>query len=121
VTRAGDWIVYTPPAGFTSPDSFTYTVTDGHNPPVTGTVSVLVNPDLVPSPNLLLTDLGNGSFLLRFDGIPGKIYRIQYAENLSAPVWQTLGSNTADPFGAFSFTDTPPAGSPERFYRSIYP
>jgi streptogramin lyase len=121
VYPGGDWVFYTPPAGLTSDDSFTYLVADGHFALATGTVTIRVNPDLVPSPNLVLIDQGNGSFLLRFDGIPGTIYRIQYAQNLSAPVWQTLGSNMADPFGTFVFTDTPPAGSPERFYRSIYP
>ena len=33
---------YLPPAGFTGNDTFTYTVSDGQNPPVTGTVTIHV-------------------------------------------------------------------------------
>ncbi len=35
-------VVYTPDAGYSGPDSFTYTVSDGTNPPVSATVSITV-------------------------------------------------------------------------------
>jgi hypothetical protein len=119
ISRTGDWIHYTPAVGFTNDDSFTYTIEDSYSAQATATVTVRATIDVVPAPNLVLTDLGNGSFLMEFDGIPGKTYRIQYAETL--PDWQTLGSSTADDAGMFDYTDTPPPGTPARFYRSVYP
>jgi len=121
ITLNGEWVLYTPPAGFTNNDSFTYTIADSYNAVAMGTVLVRIKTDSVPSANLLITDLRNGSYLLRFDGIPGKTYRLEYAEDVYLRNWQTLGSSTADPFGAFEFTDTPPSGSPLRYYRSVYP
>ncbi|MBI5383958.1 MAG: Ig-like domain repeat protein [Verrucomicrobia bacterium] len=121
ITRSGDLAFYTPPVGFTNEDSFTYTIADSYNAPATGTVLVRINVDPVPSPNLRVADLGNGSYLLRFDGIPGRNYRIQYTEDVNVRNWQPLGSAAADPAGTFEFTDTPPLGSPPRSYRSVYP
>ena len=56
----------------------------------TGTVIVQVKNDVVPSPNLLLTNLGNGTYSLRFDGIPGLTYRIEYTDGLAPPDWQAM-------------------------------
>jgi hypothetical protein len=121
VTWSDDWIFYTPVPGFTNVDAFTYTIADSHNAQATGTVLIQVKEDVVPSPNLLLTNLGNGSYRLRFDGIPGMTYRIECTDNLLPPAWQPLGSATADPAGQFEYVDTPPPGWPERYYRSVYP
>lgn len=44
VTQDGDKLVYTPAAGFTGEDSFTYTVSDGKGGSDTATVYVLVTP-----------------------------------------------------------------------------
>ncbi len=120
VSRQGEWIHYTPPAGFTNNDSFTYQITDNRGEPVTGIVNVVASTD-PPSPNLSVTDLGNGSYRIRFDGVPGLTYRIEYTPALNPPQWQTLGSRTADPNGMFEIMDTPPPGFGQRFYRSVYP
>ena len=48
-------------------------------------------------------------------------YRIERNENLDNPLWVQLGSATADASGVFQFIDTPPIGSPRRYYRSVYP
>jgi glucose/arabinose dehydrogenase len=121
VSREGEWIHYTPPSGFTNDDAFTYQITDNNSDPVTGTVNVLVTSDPLPSPNLTVTDLGNGSYRIRFDGIPDVTYRVEYTPTLSPPQWQTLGSRTADANGMYELIDTPPAGFGQRFYRSVYP
>jgi hypothetical protein len=63
----------------------------------------------VPSPNVMIQNLGNGTCRIRFDGIPGETYRIQYTENLQVPDWQLLGSATADDSGEVQIIDTPPA------------
>jgi hypothetical protein len=121
VSRQGDWIYYNPQPGFTNEDAFTYQITDSRSDPVTGNVNVLVNDDEVPSPNLAVTDLGNGSYRIRFDGIPDLTYRIEYTPTLDPPQWQSLGSRTADQNGMFEIIDTPPSGFGQRFYRSVYP
>jgi len=121
ITRNGDWIHYAPPEGFTSEDEFTYTIADSRGQTAIGTVQVTIKVDTVPSPNLAITDLGNGSFLIRFDAIPDKTYRIEYTEDMNTPDWQTLGSGTADEVGILEYLDTPPGGTPRRFYRSVYP
>jgi len=122
LSQSNGWVIYVPPAGFTNGDSFTYTISDGWGAPVSGTVTINVQVDNTPSPNLEITNLGNGSYLIRFDGIPGRTYRIEYVEALDdSPQWQTLASGTADEFGVFEYVDTPPQGSPMRYYRSIYP
>jgi hypothetical protein len=119
VVRIGGWVFYTPASGFTNADTFTYTIGDGFGAPVTGTVTVNIRVDNGLSLNLMISDLGNGSYAIRGDGIPGRAYRIQYAEDLDSPNWQTLGTEVADPFGVFTFTDT--NVSAQRFYRSVFP
>ena len=122
VTRDGEWVYYTPPPGFTSADSFTYTVSDGFGGTATGTVTVNVKLDSGVTRNIAaIQDLGNGTFRITFNGIPGRTYTIQYTERLNPPdtVWNTLGPATADGVGVFIFNDT--AGPAARFYRSAYP
>jgi hypothetical protein len=119
VVQSDGWLYYTPATGFAGEDSFTYTISDGRGTPVTGTVSVVVEEDLVPSPNLTVTELGEGSYLIQGNGVPGKSYRIQYTESMGTPTWITLGTATANTVGAFEYNDTTAVG--QRFYRSIYP
>jgi len=121
ITRAGDWIHYAPAARLTLADSFGYTIADSRGVTTRGTVLVVVRNDGLPSQNLAITDRGDGSYLIRFDGIPGITYRIERNEDLDNPLWVQLGSATADAFGVFQFIDTPPIGSPRRYYRSVYP
>lgn len=121
ISREGDWIYYVHRAGLTDEDTFTYEITDGRSAPVTGIVNVLIDPGQVPSPNLQVTDLGNGSYRIRFDGVPDLTYRIEYTPTLNPLQWQTLGSETADANGLFEIIDTPPPGFGQRFYRSAYP
>lgn len=121
ITRAGDWIHYAPAARLALADSFGYTIADSRGVATRGTVLVVVRNDELPSQNLFITDRGDGSYLIRFDGIPGITYRIERNEDLDNPLWIQLGSATADAFGAFQFIDTPPIGSPRRYYRSVYP
>lgn len=121
VTRDGDWIYYTPAARLVLVDAFNYTIADSRGATAQGTVLVTVRNDELPSQNLILTDRGDGSYLIRFDGIPGFTYRIEWNSNVDDPQWQALGSATANAFGVFQFIDTPPIGSPQRYYRSVFP
>jgi hypothetical protein len=118
VSNAG-WIFYTPAPGFTNSDTFTYSISDGFGVPVTGTVTVNIRVDNGPSPNLTITGPLDGSYQVWGDGIPGRTYRIQFVDEAQSTNWQTLGTAAADPYGIFQFSDT--NGSPQRFYRSMYP
>ena len=121
ITQTQSWIWYMPPAGFTNNDVFTYTITDNRSSSVTGYVNVTVFSDPLPSPNLSISNLGNNSYKIRFDGIPDVAYRIEYSEDLEIPNWSYLGTVTANDVGAFEIVDTLPPGTPQRFYRSVYP
>ena len=60
ITVTGNWLRYTPPAGFTNSDSFTYKVIDGRGGSATATVTVDIIDDTEPSGNLVIEDLGEG-------------------------------------------------------------
>ena len=72
-----------------------------------------------PSPKPLPRSLVARLYAIRGDGIPGRTYRIQYADQMQPANWQPLGTNQADIFGFFGVIDS--AGSPGRFYRSVNP
>jgi subtilisin-like proprotein convertase family protein len=121
LTTNSGWVFYTPATGYTNTDSFTYTVTDGYGGSATGTVTVGIITDNAPGQNLTITCLGGNSYLINGSGIPDRTYRMQYTDSLTPANWQDLsgGSVTADPTGAFQYTDT--SGSSSRFYRSVNP
>jgi hypothetical protein len=119
VVSNGGWIFYTPATGFTNTDTFTYTISDGFGSPIAGLVTVNVRLDNGPPPNLAITDLSNGAFVIRGDGIPDRAYRIEFNDSPDQTNWQTLGTATSDPWGIFLFTNSSP--SAQRFYRSAYP
>ncbi len=121
ITVSGGWVFYTPPAGFTNADSFTYTVNDGYGGSATGTVTVALQADNNPSQNLVITSLGNNMYQIDGNGIPGYTYRLQSSDTSSPFTWQDLagGSLTADSTGKFQYIDT--TTEPMRFYRTVYP
>ena len=121
VVVSGKWVFYTPAPGWTSADTFTYIIADTRGGSATGTVTVNIKVDLAPSPNLTVADLGNGQYKLRFNGIPDRAYSIQFSASLQSPNWQYLNTGTADSLGVYEYIDTPPQGTPSRFYRSVYP
>jgi len=118
---SGAWVFYAPATGFTNADSFTYTITDGLGGSATGFVTVAIEVDDAPGQNLMITNLGNGSFSVSGSGIPERTYRLQYTDSLTPANWQDIvgGSVTADGAGAFQYTDT--SGSSSRNYRSVFP
>lgn len=118
---SGGWVFYTPPAGFTNADAFTYTITDGRGGSAVGTVSVTIKVDGAISQNLVITALGGNQYRIDASGIPGRTYRLQSSDTVAPFDWQDLtnGSMTADSTGRFEYTDTTEATT--RFYRSVYP
>ena len=118
VLLKGGWITYNPPVGFTNADSFNYVIADSGGLPATGLVSIAVVIDTEPCRNTgSIEDLGNGSVRIHFNGVPRRIYTIQYTD-ANTPDWQTLGPAMADASGKFDYTDSPASGSPARSYRS---
>jgi hypothetical protein len=71
------------------------------------------------APQLAMTALGAGSFLITGNGNPGQSYQVQAAATLGSPNWQTLATVTADASGAIRFTDA--SSSPQRYYRTVSP
>jgi hypothetical protein len=122
VAVSGNWIFYTPLPGFTNSDAFSYVFADTEGVQAPGTVSITVPVDLAQSQNIVaVQDIGNNGSIIQFQAIPDRAYTVQYTENLQTPVWQTLGTSTANATGAFAFTNTPGGGMPAGFYRSTYP
>jgi hypothetical protein len=88
----------------------------------TATFTVGTNIVSIPRPSLsIMGPDTNHSYTIRFlNGIPGKTYRIEYAEDVIHPAWQPLGTATASGSGLVEFPDAPPIGSRPRIYRAVY-
>ena len=55
------------------------------------------------------------------DGVPGWAYKLQYAEDLSSPVWEDVTTVTADAYGTCEYIDRPATNALIRFYRCVLP
>ncbi len=123
VSMSGDWVFYTPPAGNPATDSFTYSLSDGRDPPVVCTVTVNVAPaDANQTRTIVsITVNGDGTKTIAFAGIPNQAYVVEAATDLLAPVWVPIGTGTAGPNGLFQFTDPEASSYPSRFYRTALP
>jgi hypothetical protein len=123
VTLLNGVIHYTAPAGYSGSDSFTYTVRDASGSQATGTVNITVAPGSGPSLNVVSITQTAAGFLVRFAGIPGESYQIQYRDVQTA-TWQLLdppGTIQAGPNGIFEHEDKPTPKPNSRFYRAIAP
>lgn len=123
VTFLGDRITYSPPAGYSGPDSFSYMVRDVLGATVMGTVNVNVTAAAIGSLNLISMTQTPAGFLLKYAGIPGYAYVIQFRASMNDP-WQTLvppGPIAAGPTGLIEFEDRPSPRPPARFYRAAAP
>lgn len=103
------WIFFTPSAA--SPESFTYTATDGT---YTATATVTVTTEAAP-PTFNLRVVGRGtasydsgsdttSVTHDFVGIPGRTYQVQWSTDLTN--WTTVPGVAASQTGSFSVTFT---------------
>ena len=62
------------------------------------------------------TKVGN-NFIFSFQTEPGKTYKVNYADSLTAPSWQTLSSLSGD--GSVTTVTNSAPGAAQRFYRLI--
>ncbi len=60
-------------------------------------------------------------FRVGFTGIAARTYTIRYSSTLAVGSWIALGTATADAQGRFTFLNTPPPGTPRRFYKATDP
>ena len=68
------------------------------------------------APNLTSASLTNGNFKLSWNSVPGRIYRIQWKQQLNDAAWNDL-TDIAASTNSTSFTD--PITQQQRFYRAI--
>ncbi len=71
------------------------------------------------SVDLVVTNLGDGSYSISGISTPGYTCILQFSDDLSQTNWQTLGQTNAGTDGAFVFIDT--GGPLTRFYRAEIP
>ena len=108
VTFTGSLVKYTPPTGYTGPDSFSVVFTDG-SLTTTGFVTVSVGVPAGSGPALISITTVGSDVQLKFSGIPGHQYDIQRSTSLTAPVtWNTLTTVTANASGFILYTDSSP-------------
>jgi hypothetical protein len=119
VSQSGDWVFYTPPAGFTNADSFTYVVSDDLGEFATGTVAVNVLTNRGTTATLNLQSLGNGTYQIVLYGIPWGNYTVQYTTSLAKPNWRSIATSTADFQGMIELVDIESQANQTGFYRAI--
>jgi O-glycosyl hydrolase len=91
--------------------------------------NITVTPDSQARKVLNVTAAPDGNWTLTFAGIPGYVYRVQAASDLTPPiVWATLTDNfnggvlfTADASGLWMHVDLNSTNYPSRFYRTVEP
>jgi hypothetical protein len=112
-------ITYTPPADYSGSDTFTYTVADGRGGTSLGTVTVTVREGDAIGGNEARITPSAGGFLVRFSGIPGAAYQVQWADDATGP-WNDLGIPlAASALGIVEMEDTTFPLPDERFFRMI--
>ncbi len=88
---------------------------DGANP-LSGSRSFTVT--VLTPPGLQAVGLTSQTLTLRWNAAPGKIYRLQYKDDLSAPAWNARGTDQVGVAGPLSL-DVELSASPQRFYRIL--
>ncbi len=123
VSLSGAVIHYAPAAGYSGPDAFTYTLSDGSGCTSQGTVVVTVADANAPSFNMISVSATAQGFRLQFAGIPGSHYLFQYSPVLPAAGWTDVPGQpptgiVADGTGLVELEDTSHTGA-QGFYRTL--
>jgi hypothetical protein len=118
ITLNNGMIGYTPMTGFVGVDHFFYTVEDSHGASAQGKITVSVVAPTGSGLNILGPPIVTGGIAtVRFAGIPGMDYIVEWCDNLTAPIWTQAGRVTAQANGLIVFTDLTSGGASLRFYR----
>jgi hypothetical protein len=119
VTLSGAWVLIgNLPVGIRS-DAFEYEIANPGQKTSRARVVVQLKPDEAASSNLLGATPENGRLRLRFAGIPGRTYRVQFSTSPPGG-WDTLGQTRVGPDGIATFLAPAPVGA-AGFYRTAYP
>ena len=126
VVNDSAWLFYTPPLNYVGNDSFAFTVVDAEGDSASGTVLAEITTAPVtpsqPTLNLIgMTSIPESTAMtLRFGGLPGATYQVEYTDNLLRPVtWIPLGSATVTN-GVLTIVDPTAGVASQRFYRTLY-
>jgi sugar lactone lactonase YvrE len=120
----GSSLVYTPAVSFSGEDTFDVTFVDSRGGNAHGSVTVNVAAATSTGAGSMavnpprLSPLPGGAMGLRFQGIPGRSYRIERSTNLAS--WQVIGTVTAGSTGEISHVDSSPP-QPSAYYRLAIP
>lgn len=116
VEMDGTHIRYTPPAGFTGADTFTYTLGDGAGGRTVGTVSVMVQARPAALNELAITIDAEGVPTVHSTGIPWSSYAVEASTDLQQ--WARIATVGVPADGLFEFSDPDAPLHPVRFYRT---
>jgi len=120
VTLAAGVVAYTPPAGFVGTDTFRYTLTAGGRT-AQGTVTVRVRASSQIPVNLVFLRPATAPATgmdLRFAGLPGRSYSVQFSPDLTGP-WAELARVSAATGSGFIDHSHSTAPSGAGFYRCL--
>jgi len=91
---------------------------DAHAGPTLGDIVDVTGYALPDNASFNSVTTNGSSTFISFASVSGKLYRAEYSDSLSTPVWHTLSDNIAGTGGALSVIDNAvPAGTRQRFYR----
>lgn len=117
---SGNYVLYTPPAGFQGEDSFIYTVVDGKGGTSQATVRISVAAPVKPVRNpSSIKSLADGSKSVFFQAFPGSSFLVQASTDLVN--WATIATVVADSVGGIEYVDTQSAQYSSRYYRLTVP
>ena len=99
-----------------STNRITVRVSDDGIPPMSAAVTFTVR--ILPRPNVTAIEpAGDGGCTIAFVTVPGKVYRVDYKDDLKATDWQVLAPESTASGESFSITD--PILENQRFYRIV--
>jgi len=120
VTQSGAWIFLGALPNGVRSDAFDYTIRNPSGKTARARVVIHIEPDEAPTSNILEVTPVGSNVRLRFAGIPGRVYRIQFTPGVSPPAWQTLGQARIGIDGIGTFLAPAPVGD-AGFFRTAYP
>ena len=113
----GGHFTWTPsPAQTPSTNDFTVIVTD--NGPGMLNDSTTFRVTVLPPPVAMITGDGGTSVFISFDTIPGRTYRVDYKNQIDAPMWTQLSAPIPAVGSSLTINDNIGA-NPQRFYRIV--